>query len=64
MSAIFLAKYVIVQYKNKMVKPLATALITFTACAAVAGLSPKSIIKNLPSKTNRGAPGGWGSCNL
>src|SRR5215813_8356496 len=63
-STIFLAKYVIVQNKNKMVKALASALIMFTALAAVNGLLPKSTMKILPSNTNKGAPGGCGICTL
>ena len=56
------AKCVMVQYKNKIVKPLATALIILTANA---GLSPpKSTIKKRPSKVNKGAPGGCGNCSL
>lgn len=52
------------QNKNKMVNPLAMALIKFTAFAAVSGLSPKRMIKNLPIKTNNGAPGRCGIYNL
>ena len=63
-KAIRRAKCVIVQNKNKMVKPLASALITFTALAAVIGLSPNNTINTLPINTNSGAPGGWGICNL
>src|SRR4051794_22167565 len=61
---IFRAKCVMVQNKNKIVNPLARALITFTAFAAVAPLSPNKTIKILPSKTNKGAPGGCGICTL
>ena len=57
-STILLAKWVMVQNKNKIVNPLANALMVFTALAAVSGLSPKRIIKTLPIKTNIGAPGG------
>ena len=53
-----------VQNKNKMVNPLANALITFTAFAAVNGLSPKRIINKRPIITNKGAPGGCGICSL
>src|SRR5262249_30688709 len=35
-----------------------------TAFAAVIGLSPNKTMKILPSKTNKGAPGGWGICTL
>src|SRR5690349_22276188 len=58
------AKCVIVQKRNKIVKPLAKALIIFTALAAVKGLSPNSTMKNRPSRTKRGAPGGCGICTL
>lgn len=56
------AKWVMVQNKNKMVNPLAKALITFTAFAAAMGLSPKSIMNMRPNITNKGAPGGCGIC--
>ena len=58
------AKWVMVQNKNKMVNPLANALMVFTALAAVNGLSPNKIINTLPNNTNMGAPGGCGICNL
>src|SRR3954454_3982236 len=53
-----------VQKRNKIEKPLASALITFTAFAAVTGSSPNKTIKILPSNTNKGAPGGCGICTL
>ena len=56
------AKWVIVQNKNKMVKPLDKALIILTAFAAVFGSLPKATIKILPNNTNKGAPGGCGIC--
>ena len=59
---IFFAKWVIVQNKNKMVKPLANALIKFIPIAAFAG--EKGDIKSLPINTKNGAPGECGICNL
>src|SRR5690606_1278917 len=53
-----------VQNRNMMVRPLDNALIKFTARAAFCGLSPNKMIKNLPKRTNKGAPGGWGICSL
>src|SRR5437868_3084716 len=53
-----------VQNRNKIEKPLASALITLTAFAAVSGSSPNKTIKILPSITKRGAPGGCGICTL
>src|SRR6478752_5735654 len=53
-----------VQNRNKTEKPLASALITFTAFAAVSGSSPNKTIKILPSMTKSGAPGGCGICTL
>jgi hypothetical protein len=47
-----------------MVNPLAKALNTFTAFAAVRGLSPKKMMNTLPMITKSGAPGGWGICSL
>ena len=47
-----------------IVNPLASAFNTFTAFAAVAGLSPLNTIAMRPSKMNKGAPGGWGNCTL
>src|SRR5690606_25391859 len=53
-----------VQNRKSMVAPLDKALIKFTASAAVTGLSPNKMMKNLPNRTNKGAPGGWGICSL
>ena len=56
------AKWVMLQNKNKMVNPLAKALIRLMPVAAFSG--PKGTINNLPINTNSGAPGGWGICSL
>ena len=56
------AKWVMLQNKNKIVKPLASALIRLIPVAAFMG--SKGTINKRPSNTNRGAPGGWGICNL
>ena len=61
-KAIFLAKCVILQNKNKIVNPLDKALIKFTPVAACLG--SKGTINSLAINTNSGAPGGWGICNL
>src|SRR3954469_12344496 len=53
-----------VQKRNKIVKPPPKEMMMFTAFAAVIGLSPKRTMKNRPSSTKRGAPGGWGICTL
>jgi len=47
-----------------MVNPLARALITFTAFAAVSGSLPKAMMNIRPMITNKGAPGGCGICSL
>src|SRR5688500_20192024 len=54
---IFRAKCVMVQNRNKMVKPLAMALIKLTPRAALSGLSPNNTMNNLPRRMNMGAPG-------
>ena len=61
-KAILLAKCVILQNKNKMVKPLLRALIRFTPVAACLGSN--GIINNRPINTKSGAPGGCGICSL
>ena len=45
-----------------MVNPLARALIVLTPVAAC--FPSKGNVKILPINTNKGAPGGWGICNL
>ncbi len=47
-----------------MVKPLARALMTLTALAAVSGSLPKSMMNTRPIRTNSGAPGGCGTWSL
>ena len=58
------AKCVMVQNKNKIVKPLAVALSMFTALATLASLPPLNInMKTRPNKLKRGEPGGCGIPN-
>ena len=53
-----------VQNKNKTVKALAKALITFTHKAACEASPPAKRVKNLPSKRKNGAPGGCPTSSL
>src|SRR4051812_22070609 len=63
-STILVAKKVMVQNRNKIESALVSALIVFTAFAAVKGLSPRRTINKRPMSTKSGAPGGCGICTL
>ena len=62
LSAIFLAKAVIVQNKNKMVKALQIPFMALIIRAAPC--SSEKSVKNLPIRLKRGAPGGCPTSNL
>lgn len=58
-SYILRAKWVMLQNKNKIQKPLINALMLLRPRIALLG-SENGIMNSLPSIMNSGAPGGWG----